>query len=186
MKTILNGLLQGRITRWVWLATLLAAAGVSVGWMNQRHYQLGGAFIGNNGAGNVWTALQTPLDPAGRTAALRVQQRVWNADVAGFMGFLDADTSSDAVGQMAMISRDTARFGSLYYYLKQGNPPTPRAIAVMNGTVKFTGPDNIQVTYTIDVYAAEADADLDGYPDVGIAPIATIPGLEPAKRVPIP
>lgn len=186
MKTIANGLLRGRITRWVFLAALVVAVGASVGWMNQRQYQLGGAFIGNNGAGNIWTALQTPLDPAGRTAALRVQQPVWNVDVAGFMGVLEADTASDAVGQMAMISRDTAKFGSVYYYLKQGNPPTPCAIAVMNGTVKFTGPDNIQVAYTIDVYAAEADADLDGYPDVGIAPITTIPGLEPAKRVPIP
>jgi expansin (peptidoglycan-binding protein) len=55
----------------------------------------------------------------------------------------------------------------------------------MNGTVKFTGPDNITVTYTVDVYPAAADANLDGYPDVGAVPAVTIPGLDHGKRVPI-
>ena len=56
----------------------------------------------------------------------------------------------------------------------------------MNGTLKFTGPDNMVVNYTIDVYPAAADADLDGYPDPGAVPVVTIPGVNPAKRVPVP
>jgi hypothetical protein len=87
---------------------------------------------------------------------------------------------------MEMISRDTAKYGPVAYATQQGNPPQLRAILVMNGTVKFTGPDNITVTYTIDVYPATADANLDGYPDAGAVPRVTIPGVDLAKRVPIP
>ncbi len=32
MKTLMNGLLKGRITRWGFLAVLLIAVGASVGW----------------------------------------------------------------------------------------------------------------------------------------------------------
>ena len=44
MKSLLNKLPKGRITRWGFLAVLLVAAGATVAWMNQRHYQLGGCW----------------------------------------------------------------------------------------------------------------------------------------------
>lgn len=186
MKTLMNGLLKGRITRWGFLAVLLIAVGASVGWKNQRQYQLGGGFIGNNGAGNIWNALQIPLDPEGRTAALRVNLTTYNADFAGLLAAFGADAVSEFVGEGQMISRDTSKFGTVAYAKQQGNPPQLRAILVMNGTVKFTGPDNIMVTYTVDVYPAAADANLDGYPDAGAVPSVTIPGVDLAQRVPIP
>jgi hypothetical protein len=187
MKTVINKLLKARIAKWSLPALLIAVVAASIAWSNEGHrrYQLGGGFIGNNGAGNIWNALQIPLDPEGRTAALRVNEPIYTADFAGLLTAFGADAVSEFVGEVKMISRDTAKFGTVAYAKQQGNPPQLRAILVMNGTVKFTGPDNIMVTYTVDVYPAAADADLDGYPDAGAVPAVTIPGLDYGRRVPI-
>jgi len=184
MKSILNKLLNGRLTRWGFLAVLLLAAGATVAGMKDRQYQLGGAFIGNGGAG-IWNALQIPLDPAGRTAALRVSSGTLSPQFAGLFAALDATGGgSDNVGEMEMISRDTARFGTVAYAREQvpGNPLQINSIFVMTGTVKFTGPDTIVVTYTINVYPAGADVNGDGYPDPGAQPIV-IPGILPIQGV---
>jgi hypothetical protein len=192
MKTLINGLLKGRITRWGFLAVLLIAVGASVGWMNQRHYKLGGGFIGSGGAG-IWNALQIPLDPAGRTAALRVNTATFSSPFAGLLAALGATGGvSDNVGEMEMISHDTARFGTVAYAREQvtGNPLQINTIWVMTGTVKFTGPDTIAVTYTINVYPVNvpglpnADVNGDGYPDPGAQPIL-IPGALPIQGVDI-
>lgn len=200
MKMLMNGLLKGRITRWGFLAVLLIAVGASVGWENpketHRHYQLGGGFVGSGGAG-IWNALQVPLDPAGRTAALRVSSGTLSPQFAGLFAALGATAGgSDNLGEMEMISHDTARFGTLGYGRMEvpGNPLQINTIFVMTGTVKFTGPDTIVVTYTINVYPVNvpgfpnADVNGDGYPDPGAQPIL-IPGVLPihgvdtAKRV---
>jgi len=76
MKRFITGLLEGRKTRWGMLAALLAAAGLSLAWMETPQYQLGGAWIGSGGAG-IWNALQIPLDqrancsPPGQLAHLQ-------------------------------------------------------------------------------------------------------------------
>jgi hypothetical protein len=184
MKTLLNKLLKGRISRWGFLALLLLAVGATVGWKNQRQYQLGGGWIGSGGAG-IWNALQIPLDPAGRTAALRVKTATLSPEFAGLYAALGATgVGSDSVGEMEMISRDTARFGTVGYGREQvtGNPLQINSIFVMTGTVKFTGPDTIEVTYTINVYPALADADGDGFPEAGAEPIL-IPGVLPIQGV---
>jgi len=159
-------------------------AATSIGWMSQRQCQLGGGWIGNNGAGNIWNALQIPLDPAGRTAATRIHLPIYNTDFAGLLAALGADTISDAVGEVKMVGRNTANYRTVFYLHAQGNPPTLSAIAVNAGTVTYTGPDNFEVAYTIDVYLPGADADADGLPDPGSVPIISIPGLDTAKRVP--
>ena len=196
MKTLVNGLLKGRITRWGFLAVLLIAAGATVGWKNQRQYQLGGAFIGSGGAG-IWNALQIPLDPAGRTAALQVSTGAYSPGFAALLAALGATGGgSDFVGEVEMISHDTARFGTLGYARMEvpGNPLQVNSIFVMTGTVKFTGPDDIEVAYTINVYPVNvpgfpnADVNGDGYPDPGAQPIVIpgalpIQGVDTAKRV---
>ena len=85
MKTLLNKIPKGRMSRWGFLALLLFAVGATVGWTNQRRYQLGGAFIGKRVPGLVWNAVQTPLDPAGRTGALRVISAEDDAATAGLL-----------------------------------------------------------------------------------------------------
>jgi hypothetical protein len=190
MKTATTRWFKSRIPRWGLLTALVIGAAATVGWMNQRQCQLGGGWIGNNGTGNIWNALQIPLDPAGRTAALRIHLPIYNAEFAELLAALGADGISDAAGEVKMVRRNTANYRTLLYLHAQGSPPTLRAIAVNAGTVTYTGPDNIEVAYTLDVYPVNvpglpnADADADGFPDPGSVPIISIPGLDTAKRVP--
>ena len=197
MKTLMNGVLKGRITRWRFLAVLLIAVGASVGWKNQRQYQLGGGFIGH-GAGLVYNCVQSPLDPDGRTAALVVKTVDDDGSMAGLLAALGANTGSEGVGQDEMISRDTAKWNMVAYAQASGPPVQTTAILVYTGTLKFTGPDTWVINYTLNVYPVNvpvgspfygpnADADHDGFPDAGATPTLTIPGLTGVgKRVPIP
>jgi hypothetical protein len=73
------------------------------------------------------------------------------------------------------------------YAQKQGNPPAIQGIIVVQGTWKYTSSDTALLNYTLYVYPAAADVDLDGYPDEGSTPVLTIPGaVDTAKRVPLP
>jgi len=187
MKTFMNGLLKGRITRWGFLAVLLIAAGATVAWNSQQQYQLGGGFIGTS-PGLVWWAVQTPLDPAGQTAALLVKTVDDDGTQAGLITALGGNMGSEGVGQVQMISRDTAKLNMVTYVQLAGVTPKITAIVVYTGTVQFTGPDNIVLNYTINAYPATADVNPhDGFPDEGATPALTIPGVTGAgKRVPIP
>ncbi len=198
MKTFMNKLLRSSITKWSLPAFLIAVVALSIAWSNggHRRYQLGGGFIGSGGAG-IWNAMQIPLDPAGQTAALRVSTATLSPQFAGLFTALGATAGgSDNVGEVEMISHDTARFGTLGYARMEvsGNPLQVNSIFVMTGTVKFTGPDNIEVAYTINVYPVNvpgfpnADVNGDGYPDQGAQPIMIpgalpIQGVDTAKRV---
>jgi hypothetical protein len=142
-------------------------------------------FIGSNRAGNVWTGLQIPLDPARRTAALRVNLTTYDAALAGLVAAFGADGVSENVGEEVMISRNAARYRTVGYATKQGNPPQVCLIVVMNGMLQFTGPDTFTVNYTLDSYLPSADADLGGFPDPGTTPVLTVPGTDHARRVPI-
>lgn len=196
LRTLLPKLLECRITRWGFLAALLVAVGASVAWVNQRHYQLGGGWIGSGDAG-IWNALQIPLDPAGKTAALRVNSASFSEQFAGLFALLGATgDGSDAIGEMDMISRDTARFGTLTYAVADvpGNPRQINSVIAMTGTVTFTDRDNIDVSYTLRVYPVNvaglpnADANGDGFPDPGaqelvIPGVLPIQGSDQARRV---
>jgi hypothetical protein len=194
MKTLMNGLLKGRITRWGFLAVLLIAVGATVGWDNpketHRHYQLGGGFIGQS-PGLVWNCVQTPLDPAGQTAALVVRTVDDDGSLAGLLAAFGANTASEAVGEDEMISRDMAKWSMIAYAQAAGPPVQTKAIFVYSGTLKFTGPDNFVINYTLNVYPVNvpglpnADANHDGFPDARATPALTIPDLTgTAKRVP--
>jgi hypothetical protein len=153
--------------------------------MNQEQYQLGGAWI-FSGPGAVYNALQIPLDPAGRTAALRVKGVTYDAGTAELIAAYGADTVSDNTGEVKMTGRNTGKWILVSYGQAQGTPPQIRAIFVSVGTLKFTGPDSLEILYTLKAYAATDDADGDGFPDAGATPLE-IPGLTlSAKRVPIP
>ena len=190
MRTFITGLLKGRIMRWsilVAAAALAVLLGTAASDEGKGQYKLGGAFIGNNGAGNIWSGLHIPLDPAGRTAVLRVNLSTpGSSGVVQLLTAFGADTLTEFVGEEAMTGLDTAKYGTIAYANKQGNPPQRCAIWVMNGTLKFTGPDTIVVDYTVDIYPAALDADSDGFPDPGTVPALSVPGQEYARRVPMP
>jgi hypothetical protein len=193
MRSFTTGLLKGRIARWSMFVAVLAAAGLSLAWMGHPQYRLGGAFIGSGG-GIIWTACQTPLDPAGRTAAIRVNPITFGPDFAGLLATFGADGASEFTGAAEMISRDTAKGTFMGYGVKQGNPPQVCLIEVYTWTLKFTGPDSFVVDCTCDVYPGpanilglpNADADGDGFPDSGVAPVSSFPVTGSAQRVPLP
>ena len=185
MKTIVNGLLQGRITRWGFLAVLLIAAGATVAGMNPRHYRLGGAWVGGV-QGIQWSAIYAPLDPAGRTATLQIQFPAYPAAIqAGLLAPFGADTLSLAVGEAAMTDRDTAKFTWVAYAVTDAHPPVIMAIWVVNGTMDFTGPDSAMSTETLRIYAPESDVNHDGLPDSYDSPLATVP-FPPGLNVRVP
>jgi hypothetical protein len=186
MKMLLNKLPKGRITRWGFLAVLLIAAGATVAGKNQRCYQLGGGFIGTS-PGLVWNAVQTPLDPDGRTSALLVKTVDDDGSLAGLITAFGGDSSSEGVGGNRMISRDTATMNMVAYAQVAGVTPKITAIFVYTGTMQFTDPDNIVLNYTLNIYPATADVNPhDGFPDAGATPALTIPALTGAgKRVPV-
>ncbi len=181
MKTIVNGLLRGRITRWGMLAgVLLVVAGVSVAWMPPEHYQLGGGWIGSGG-GMTWSCLQIPLDPAGRTDAIRVKTTAYDANTAGLLASFGANTLSDGVGEGRMISRDTSKWSMVSYAQVAGNPLQTAAILVYSGTWTFTGPDDAVINYSLTVYPPSES----GLPEADS--LLTIAGMTgTVKRVLVP
>jgi hypothetical protein len=185
MRTVITGLLKGRIIRWGIAAAVLAAAGLSVAWLGPNHYRLGGGFIGSPaGSGGIyWSAFQAPLDSAGVTAALRVNLYSYGDNVAGVLAYSGADTVTEGIGQAAMISNDTAKASLVFYALKQGTPPQIKQIWVWDGTLKFSGPDTYAVDGTTFVYSADADADGDGRPDPGAVPLFPVPTQLAVTRV---
>jgi hypothetical protein len=185
MKMLLNKLPKGRITRWGFLAMLLVAVGATAGWMNQRHYQMGGSWVGK-GNGTVWTALHAPLNPEADANASQVQFQSYGADIAGLIAAFGGDRMSEMTGEGKMINRDTAKW-TLVGYVKAGeNPPQIVAIIIGHGTWKYTDRDHAVLNYTIDTYPAAADADGDGMPDPGATPAVTTPNvIDTAQRVPI-
>jgi hypothetical protein len=186
MKTFINGMPKARITRWALAVALLIAVGASVGWMDGRHYQLGGSWIGGNPSGLLFNCMVIPLDPAGRTGALRVEAVRWSVGYENVIAFFGGNTATDGVGEVRMISNNTANWSFVVYDQAIGTAPQITAIEVYSGTWKFTDRDTVQLDYTLSIYPASTDANGDGYPDAGTQPALILSDLQSiAKRVPI-
>jgi hypothetical protein len=149
--------------------------------------QLGGGFIGS-GNGLIFDALQVPLDPAGRTAALHLKVHTWSAPLAGLLNSFGADALTESIGEVEMTGRDTFKLSWIAYLIKQGNPPVITGIMVLTGEAQFTGPESYVIVSNFDVYPTTADADKDGFPDPGTYPLfsTATPNTNYARRVPIP
>ncbi len=176
MKAFITGLLKGWSTRWGLAAGLVAAAGLSVAWLGPNHYRLGGAFIGSpaGSGGLYWSALQIPLDSAGKTAALRVNVYSGSAPTDFLMAYSGADTFSEGIGQVAMVNGNTAKSFLVFYAMKLGTPGVPQEVKQIwtwDGTITFTSADSYNANGTMLVYGAAADADRDGRPDPGAEPL---------------
>ncbi|HAB18864.1 MAG TPA: hypothetical protein DCE44_20785 [Verrucomicrobiales bacterium] len=169
-------------------ALALAASTLLVTGFGQKHYRLGGAWVGGNPT-YTWSNLFAPRDQAGRTAAARPILKYFNADFAGLLASFGADSLSDATGEIRMVSPDTGRWTLISYM--QITPKHPgellqvRAIIVSHGTWQFTDNDTAVLNYTLDVHLPTADTDGDGLPEPGAQPILSIPTVDNAKRIPI-
>ncbi len=177
MRTVITGLLKGRIIRWSIFVAVAAAAGLSVAWLGPVHYRLGGGFIGSpvGSGGLYWSAYQAPLDSAGQTAALRVNTYSDSGTTAALLAASGADTLSEGIGQLAMVSNDTAKGSLVFYGLKQGTTPQVKQIWTWVGTITFTSPDTYNVGGMMNIYSVDVDADGDGRPDSGAEPLFAFP-----------
>lgn len=185
MKSIIRGQPKCRVSRSITLAAVLAAGGLWVAWPGPVHHQLGGSFIGRpaDSGGMSWSAFQAPLDPAGKTAALRVAVYSYSAESAFLLTMSGADTLTEGLGQLAMVSNDTARGSLVFHGLAQGNPPLVKQIWIWEGIIRVTGPDAYDVIGQIHIYSAESDFDGDGRPDPNSVPLLTVPYDAAVTRV---
>jgi hypothetical protein len=170
------------------LGIALVAGTLCVTGFGTKFYRLGGGWVGG-GAVYTWSVLFAPSDPLGQTAAARPILKYFNAQFAGLLASFGADNLSDATGEIKMVSPDTGRWTLISYM--QVTPKQPgdllqnKAIIVSHGTWKFTSDNTAMLNYTLDIYPPTADADGDGFPDAGTAPVLSVPALDTAKRVPI-
>ncbi len=187
MKTFTSKFLQSKVMRAGVLLALGTTAVATIAWSKegQRQYKLGGSFIGEpaRSGGILWSAFQAPLDPAGKTAALRVNMISWGPDIAALLAYAGADTFGEGIGQAEMISNDTAKSFGVFYGLKQGNPPEVKAIMVFEGTIRFTSPNTYDAGGTTSFYLAATDGDGDGRPDPGSTPFYVATGPLGATRM---
>ena len=186
MKTLKNGLLQGRITRRSLLAAALPLAGTSLALAGGKSEdkgvnRLGGAWIASDETGFAFTHVQIPLDPAGKTAAVHIYPLTWSQAIADMIAGVGADGWSDFVGHLNMIDRDTANATLLGYFKHSGNPPVIKVICVVSGIFQFTDPDTILSDYTSSFYPPSSDFLPHGDPlPPGAVPAPTLT----LKRVP--
>lgn len=169
--------------------TTLIGGALCVTGFGPKQYRLGGAWIGGR-PGFQWSAIEAPLDPAGRTCATRGMLKQFDAQFAGLLAAFGADNLSDAVGQARMISPDTAEWTLVAY--AQATPQAPgdllqtTAIILYSGAWQYTSEDTAVLTYAVNIYPASADADDDGYPDANAEPALRIDGVvDNARRAPI-
>jgi len=179
--------------------TILAAAGGTLLVLSQSAFQerpnaLGGAWVGQiPELGMQWCGIHAPLDPDGKTAALKWQ---WVTVGPQFTGLLAqfGGLPSDCVGELEMVDRHTARYTEVFYLVTPADlkavPPIPSVVTgilVLKGTWHQTGPDTAYSDDTLLIYTADADADHDGLPDPKAVP--AIPPMSfrktPHHRVPI-
>jgi len=179
MKAFKTGLLQGRITRRSLLAAALPVAGASLALAGgkdddrddpQRQFQLGGAFIGHDAAGDLLNLVLVPLDPDGKTAATHVALPEYPQGIADLLASFGADALTDYVGQAKMIHRDTANQTGIGYAIKSGNPPVVIAIHHVCATLHFKDADTVEYTYISTMFAPSTDGLPHGDPVLGPLP----------------
>ncbi len=163
-----------------------------------------GAWSGPNGQANklegAWIAKSTtspvtgsyvlsPSDPSGQRATLSGLIQVRIPIEVLFPGlFGDNEIGGDFVGEAVMTGPNTGSYSIVGYGRKTLNPPTPFKeqivlIWVDSGRIDFTGPGKMQVTHRVAYYHPNADADGDGLPDPGQAPLICLPATTLDTRV---
>lgn len=157
---------------------------------NSHANKLEGAWI----AKSATTPLQgsyvlTPSDPSGQRATLSGVVQIGVPSQVLFPSlFGGIEKSGDFVGEAVMTGPNTANYTIVGYGRKPLNPPTPFneqivLIWVDSGQVTFTGPGKAQVSHNLAYYLPAADADGDGLPDPGQAPVACLPTTTLDTRV---
>ena len=170
MKTLLPKLFTCRLAQAGGLLAVIAAVAASIAWStpSEARAKLGGTWVGQLG-GIQWISTHAPLDPEAKTAVSRLQWVTINAEYQGLLAMLGAQTVSEASGTLELISGDTANYRYVFYAVANGGTTPPqagqiKAIFVMAGTWRYTGPDSVVSQETLVAYLP------DGNPEHNVLP----------------
>jgi hypothetical protein len=142
-----------------------------------KSVKLEGAWIGNTPGLGLTTWVWTP-DPSGRRASCIVHPI--SLDPA-FLASLGADSVSAFPVEAVMTGPNRGTVTEVAYPLNAGQIV---GIVLISGTFEFTSPYRMEIVQQLALYPAAADADGDGLPDPGTAPVMTIPATTFGTRLP--
>ncbi|MBM3883330.1 MAG: hypothetical protein FJ387_27080 [Verrucomicrobia bacterium] len=149
-------------------------------------YKLEGAWTSSGGGilGNMTVA---PADPSGRRATAKVNWVTVGPTVAWLQAQVDADAATDGNVVVEMISRDSAKYTQLLYWVKTGCPDEIKMIVIDSGTFTFTGPNRAVIQNAFAGYLPSRDANGDGLPDDLDNPpdLGPFPGSSVFTRIPM-
>jgi hypothetical protein len=171
MKTkIISGIFACLLVAGVALLGVVSAGGA------RGAYKLEGAWVARvveNPVG--WSAVFAP-DASGRRATGHAQFDV--GPVIPDLGFGVATKDSHIFVELEMTGRDSAAFMGVWYGIKEPSTIFPGLVSgdivyigVDKGELTFETPDRLLGIHTIEYYVPSQDADGDGYPDPGQAPV---------------
>ena len=178
MKVLVGSFLKSRITQGGLLLAVVTAAG-TIAWTGTepQSYKLEGAWVAKvPGTPIMWNYALSP-DPSGRSAAMfgEIQVPIGPSIIVPGL-FPDLEYYSTMVGEIKMTGPDTCEFSSVWYGMKKGFPFNQVVfIGMNNGQARFIEPGRALGTNHLAFYAPSADADGDGLPDPGQAPVLCLP-----------
>lgn len=167
---------------WLWARYIVLT---QAAWSEKgdQPFKLEGSWIGKGAPGQSWTYVFVPSDPNGREAAFTSE---WVTVDPTFGVFLDAEYISSVIGEAAVTGPNEAVYTVVEYGMKKvGVVPQKVYIFVDSGKIKRTGPGRTEVTHNIAFYLPNQDADGDGLPDKGQAPILCVSATTIDTRLPL-
>jgi hypothetical protein len=171
--------------------TLAAVAGATIiltqtASSNGQAYKLEGAWtISSEGLLANFTA--APSDPSGREGTSKINWVTLGPMLGLLTAAYGADAWTDSSVVAKMISRDTAQFTGVTYWIKTGTPNEIKMIMIDAGTIQRTGPDNGLSQSTWAGYLPSRDVNGDGLPDDLENPpdLGPFPGSAVFTRIPM-
>jgi hypothetical protein len=105
-----------------------------------------------------------------------------------FYGYCpDAEALTDFVGAGVRTGPDSVDHTWIGYATKKNVNGTPKIayIWVISGSLVAADANTLDSVFTLAVFGADADANGDGFPDEGQAPIVAVPGSSIVQRLPL-
>ena len=157
-------------------ALLLTQAAWSDG--ETQAFKLEGTWIAKLAGTTVpaWTYNISPSDPSGRRASFQAEMLAYGDPTFG--GAFDAEYQTGFMGEAVLTGPNEAVFTIPNYGIKKvGGVPQLVYIVVDSGTIKRTAPGKVEVIHNLAIYLPAQDADGDGLPDQGQAPMVCVPNI---------